>query len=92
MRRIAEFLTSTRSPCLFAAAMAFCMSIVAIWFGGLNQDEGWYLYAAQMVQSGKLPYRDFFYTQGPAMPFVYSFLAPVWGMSSPFHGLLGGVW
>ena len=90
MRRIAEFLTSMRSPCLFAAAMAFCLSIVAIWFGGLNQDEGWYLYAAQMVQSGKLPYRDFFYTQGPAMPFVYSFLAPVWGMSSPFHGLLGG--
>lgn len=90
MRRIAELLTSTRSPWLFAAAMAFCMSVVSIWYGGLNQDEGWYLYAAQMVQSGKLPYRDFFYTQGPAMPFVYSLLVPVWGMGSPFHGLLGG--
>ena len=90
MRRIAEFLTSARSPWLFAAAMAFCMSVVAIWYGGLNQDEGWYLYAAQMVRAGKLPYRDFFYTQGPAMPFVYALLSPIWGMGSPFHGLLGG--
>ena len=90
MRRIAEFLASARSPWLFAAAMAFCMSAVAVWYGGLNQDEGWYLYAAQMVRAGKLPYRDFFYTQGPAMPFVYALLSPIWGMGSPFHGLLGG--
>lgn len=90
MRRIVEFLISTRSPWLFAMAMAFCMSVVTVWYGGVNQDEGWYLYAAQMVRSGKFPYRDFFYTQGPAMPFVYSWLAPVWGMNSPFHGLLGG--
>jgi len=56
----------------------------------LNQDEGWYLYAAQMVRDGKLPYRDFFFTQGPTMPFVYSVLAPIWGPGSPLHGLLGG--
>lgn len=90
MRRIGEFLRSTYAPWLFAAVLAVCAAVLAVWFGGLNQDEGWYLYAAQMVRAGKLPYRDFFYTQGPTMPFVYAVLAPVWGMSSPLHGLLGG--
>ena len=90
MRRIGEFLKSARAPWLFAAALALSASALAVWFGALNQDEGWYLYAAQMVRAGKLPYRDFFYTQGPAMPFVYALLAPVWGMDSPLRGLLGG--
>ncbi len=90
MRRIGEFFATGHAPWLFAAAMALCMAFVALWYGGLNQDEGWYLYAAQMVHAGKFPYRDFFYTQGPAMPFVYSVLSPIWGMSSPLSGLLGG--
>ncbi len=90
MRRIVEFFASRRAPWLFAAAMALCMAVVAVWYGGLNQDEGWYLYAAQMVHEGKLPYRDFFYTQGPTMPIVYSVLSPIWGMASPLSGLLGG--
>ncbi len=90
MRRIREFFATGCAPWLFAAVMALCMAFVAVWYGGLNQDEGWYLYAAQMVHVGKFPYRDFFYTQGPAMPFVYSVLSPIWGMSSPLSGLLGG--
>ena len=90
MRRIADFFASFRAPWLFAVGAAACMAVVAVWWGGLNQDEGWYLYAAQLVRGGKLPYRDFFFTQGPAMPFVYSVLAPLWGAGSPLHGLLGG--
>ena len=57
----------------------------AVWMGGLNQDEGWYLYAANLVSSGKLPYRDFAYTQGPVLPIVYSAFADVWR----HEGLLG---
>lgn len=55
-------------------------------FGELNQDEGWYLYAARMVSLGEMPYRDFAYTQTPVMPFVYS-------LAQPFvriYGLLAG--
>ena len=63
---------------------------MAVWWGSVNQDEGWYLYAAQLVREGKLPYRDFFFTQGPALPFVYSALTGVWGPTSPLHGLMGG--
>ena len=90
MRRILDFPKMDWAPWLLAAAVSACLSFLAVWFGGLNQDEGWYLYAAQMVRAGKLPFHDFFYTQGPAMPLVYSVLAPVWGADSPLRGLLGG--
>ena len=91
MRRIVEFLTSFRAPWLLAIGAAVCMSFFAVWWGSLNQDEGWYLYAAQLVHDGKLPYRDFFFTQGPTMPFVYSVLSPIWwSVGSPLQGLLGG--
>ena len=91
MRRMLEFLKPFRAPWLLAFGAAACLSVVALLWGGLNQDEGWYLYAAQLVHDGKLPYRDFFFTQGPTMPFVYSVLSPVWRLAeSPLHGLLGG--
>ena len=67
---------------IFAFAV---LGAAAVWMGGLNQDEGWYLYAANLVAEGQVPYRDFFYTQGPLMPLVYSVLTPVWKLG----GLLG---
>ncbi|MGN0853319.1 MAG: hypothetical protein ACI4Q3_08080 [Kiritimatiellia bacterium] len=91
MARVVEFFKSLQAPWLFAAGAALCLSAVAVWWGNLNQDEGWYLYAAQMVRSGRFPYHDFFYTQGPAMPLVYSLLSPLWtSPASPVRGLLGG--
>ena len=59
----------------FSFAVLACASV---WFGGLNQDEGWYIYAANLVADGNVPYRDFFYTQGPVMPVVYSAFTWVW--------------
>ena len=68
------------------AVFAFAvLGAAAVWLGGLNQDEGWYLYAANLVAEGKMLYRDFFYTQGPAMPHFYRPFAGVWGT----WGLLG---
>ena len=53
------------------AAVAFVvLGAASVWMGGLNQDEGWYLYAANLVAEGRMPYRDFFYTQGPMLPIV----------------------
>ena len=68
---------------LFAFAV---LSFAAVWLGGLNQDEGWGLYAASLVADGKVPYLDFFYTQGPVTAYVYAALSPLW---EPF-GLVGG--
>ena len=68
------------------AVFAFVvLGAAAVWLGGLNQDEGWYLYAANMVAEGKMLYRDFFYTQGPEMPSFYRAFTWVWGR----WGLLG---
>ena len=61
------------------------LAAAAVWMGGLNQDEGWYLYAANLVSEGRMPYRDFFYTQGPLLPIVYSAFTPIWSLG----GLLG---
>ena len=70
----------------FLAAFGFVvLAFAAVWLGALNQDEGWYLYAAQLVSEGKVPYRDFFYTQAPVMPIVYAAFNSVWGS----FGLLG---
>ena len=68
-----------------SVAAALVLSAAAVWMGALNQDEGWYLYAANLVSEGKVPYRDFFYTQGPLLPLVYSAFTPVWKS----FGLLG---
>ena len=70
----------------FLAAFGFVvLAFAAVWMGALNQDEGWYLYAARMVSEGKVPYRDFFYTQAPVMPIVYSAFTSIWNE----YGLLG---
>lgn len=69
-----------------AVGGAVCLYGFAVWFGNLNQDEGWYLYAARSVSQGAVPYRDFFFTQGPVMPYVYAMLSGAWVP----YGVLGG--
>ena len=59
------------------------LHLSSLYMGELNQDEGWYLYAAKLVSQGSIPYRDFVFTQGPIMPFVYSWAWPMverWGV------------
>jgi branched-subunit amino acid transport protein len=60
---------------LFAFAV---LAFASVWLGGLNQDEGWYLYAARLVSFGQIPYRDFFFTQGPIMPYIYAAFHGLW--------------
>lgn len=74
------------SAAVSAVAAALVLYAFAVWFGNLNQDEGWYLYAARQVAEGRMPYRDFFFTQGPMLPYVYGVLSPVWS----WGGVLGG--
>ena len=68
------------------AVFAFAvLGVAAVWLGGLNQDEGWYLYAANLCAEGKMLYKDFFFTQGPEMPNFYKAFTWVWES----WGLLG---
>ena len=71
---------------LCAAALALVITAANIVLGNLNLDEGWYLQAAVNVAAGKMPYRDFFFTQAPLLPRVYGLLLPLWAPA----GLLGG--
>jgi len=74
---------------VYAALAIFAFAVLAafaVWFGGLNQDEGWYLYAAQLVGEGKMLYRDFAFTQGPLLPKFYKSFAWAWADG---RGLLG---
>lgn len=73
---------------LFSLAFAAAVALAAanVWLGPLNQDEGWYLLAGRNGVRGLVPYRDFFYTQGPVHPLVYSAFAGSWS----WGGVLGG--
>lgn len=77
-----------------AVAATLTLYGAGLWLGDLNQDEGWYLYAARLVGEGRLPYVDFASTQGPVMPFVYVLAGPLvrgWGIAGGrlFTALLG---
>jgi hypothetical protein len=89
MRHFLKIFNNLRAAWIVAVLAFACFGFAAVWFGALNQDEGWYLYAAQSVCEGKMPYRDFFYTQGPVMPYVYSVFAPI---GSLFHLLCTEFW
>lgn len=71
---------------LAVAASWLSLSALNLWMGELNQDEGWYLYAAKQMTEGLKPYRDFAFTQPPMLPLVYS-----WVFNWVGHfGLVGG--
>ncbi len=61
---------------VFVTGMLVFVALCA-WVGGLNQDEGWYLYAGRLVAEGQMPYRDFASTQGPLMSYVYAMIWPL---------------
>ena len=75
-----------KGPYRLAWFAVLALALVNVWFGPLNQDEGWYLLAAQNVSRGMTPYRDFLYTQGPVLPYAYGWIAGAWSDV----GVLGG--
>ncbi len=77
---------SLRRWCLAAMLATLVAFAAATLLAGLNQDEGWYLYAARQMLRGRLPHADFFFTQGQLMPAFYALFGWLW---SPM-GVLGG--
>jgi dolichyl-phosphate-mannose-protein mannosyltransferase len=55
--------------CLYFAASVYYATIRRV-----DADEGFYTTAARLVWQGKTPYKDFFYQQGPLLPYVYSWV------------------
>jgi hypothetical protein len=57
----------------------FGASLLSAKFGVLYLDEAWYLTASHLVSEGQLLYRDFAFTQGPVLPYVYGTLLAILG-------------
>ena len=72
-----------RQVLCLVVVLASCAFFVA--FRVPYLDEGWYVYAGRSVYEGRLPYRDFCYTQAPLLPYLYG-LTTLGGAS----GLWGG--
>lgn len=60
-----------------AIGLSVLLGLANLFLGNLNQDEGWYLYAAKQITEGRLLYRDFMFTQGPALPYIYGIFFPL---------------
>ena len=71
---------------VIAVGLAILLSTANLFLGSLNQDEGWYLYAAKQITQGQILYRDFMFTQGAALPYIYGVLFPI----IEKFGVLGG--
>lgn len=56
-------------------------ALVFVSHGRTNIDEGVYLNAARLVYEGQLPYRDFPFSQGPLLPYVYGVAIHIFGPS-----------
>jgi len=53
-----------------------------------NLDEGMYLYQAEMINSGKIPYKDFFIQQTPFFPYLLS--PPISLFTDPYQKMMVG--
>lgn len=65
------------AACIAAFAAIAGLYFIAVRYGELNQDEGWYLYGAGLIRAGQQPYVDFATTQGPVMQYFYAAFWPV---------------
>jgi hypothetical protein len=59
-------------------------SVLFIFLGQANADEGWYLYASKLVYAGQYPYQDFAYTQTPLLPYIYGITQNLFSQSIYF--------
>jgi len=59
--------------CLTAELLLIALLLgVFVWKGELHVDEASYIYAAQEIIRGKMPFHDFFFLQPPLFPYVLS--------------------
>jgi len=57
----------------------------------IDGDEGYLLMAARLVAEGKVPYRDFFFPQGPVLPYLYVVLLSPFGITWQSGRLLSAI-
>ncbi|MCP4604772.1 MAG: hypothetical protein GY847_30335 [Proteobacteria bacterium] len=58
----------------------------------MSADEGFYALAARNVMEGKLPYRDFAYTQMPLLPYLNGIVFELFGYGLTEQRIVNAVW
>jgi len=58
----------------------------------MNADEGYYAIAARSVMEGRLPYRDFAYTQMPLLPYLNGLVMELTGYGLTIQRLINSAW
>ena len=61
----------------FAVYLGF--GLMHLFFGDLHDDEGFYVNTAKLVWEGKVPYRDFYFSQPPVYPYFLGFFLKLFG-------------
>ena len=54
-------------------SIAAGLGLALVHAGNVFPDEGWYLYAGQLVADGGVPYRDFAHFQAPLTAYLFRF-------------------
>lgn len=74
-----------KQTAIFWIILAFeaLLLLVFVCFRLIDYDEGLYLFYAQLVSEGKVPYLDFFYPQMPYLPYAFCWVSQH-GFSSLF--------
>src|SRR5258708_27183994 len=57
----------------------------------IDGDEGFYLMASRLVFEHRVPYRDFFFTQMPLLPYIYGLWMRAIGTSWVSARMLSGL-
>ncbi len=60
--------------------------------GRLNADEGFYCLAAKKAIAGQVPYRDFAYSQMPALPYVNGLVMKIVGFGYLQQRIVNAAW
>jgi len=64
-----------------AALVLTALAVLSSQSRFIAPDEGFYLYAARLIQEGLVPYRDFFFPQPPLSAYAFAALFEVFGRS-----------
>lgn len=78
-----DFSSPLRDRLQYTCAGVF-LTCIAVWASQsrfIAPDEGFYLYAARLIQEGLVPYRDFFFPQPPLAAYTFAALFELFGRS-----------
>lgn len=81
-----------RGPFLLLAAVFAVAAATLVSRGKYNADEGFYVMVSKLVLEGRLPYRDFAYTQTPLFPYIQGVAMAVVGFGVREQRWLNVLW